>query len=339
MLVTIIISVYNMEKYLKECVDSVLNQTYKAIEIILVDDGSKDNSKTMCDQYANKFDNISVIHKKNEGLGISRNRGLEYANGDFILFLDSDDYIDNDMIEKLVNMAKKYDLDVVKSGFRRVDDNHNKLSTTQYSSELFEKDGIIDKFLPRLIGSSPEKKDSIEMSVCATLYKTSIIKEKKLTFVSEREIISEDIIFNIDFCKLAKKAYLLDYVGYNYRFNPKSLTRSYKENRFERSKELYFEIAKRLKEMGYGHDVYDRLSRIFFVYLKTCLHQEKKKISNKKTKDILNTISNFTNDDLVANLVSKYPITKTGFKQKLFLTLVKNKMNVLILILINLNLI
>ena len=112
-LISVIIPVYNVEQYLKQCVDSILSQTYKNIEIILVDDGSSDSSGIICDEYAHKHGNIKVIHKKNAGLSEARNSGLVVANGSYIAFIDSDDWISNDNFEKMITEIKKQDSDFV----------------------------------------------------------------------------------------------------------------------------------------------------------------------------------------------------------------------------------
>lgn len=116
--VSIIVPVYNVEKYLDRCMQSLLGQTLKELEIILVDDGSPDNSPALCDNYESASDNlhwpiIKVIHKINEGLGFARNSGLEIATGEYIAFLDSDDFVDVNMYEQLYLKAKAKDIDVV----------------------------------------------------------------------------------------------------------------------------------------------------------------------------------------------------------------------------------
>ena len=98
---SVVLPIYNVEKYLNRCLDSVMNQTYKKLEIILVDDGSPDNSPQMCDNWAKVDDRIKVVHKKNAGLGEARNSGLDVATGDYIVFFDSDDYIDTRLFEEL----------------------------------------------------------------------------------------------------------------------------------------------------------------------------------------------------------------------------------------------
>ena len=114
---SIIVPVYKVEKYLRKCVDSILAQTFRDFELILVDDGSPDNCGAICDEYATKDDRVKVLHKENGGLSDARNKGLSVATGEYVGFVDSDDYIENDMYETLVNNIKKYDADVSICGF------------------------------------------------------------------------------------------------------------------------------------------------------------------------------------------------------------------------------
>ena len=116
-LLTVIVPVYNVERYLVQCVDSIINQTYKELEIILVDDGSTDASGRICDEYATKDQRIKVIHKVNGGLVSARKAGLTVANGNFIAFVDSDDWIDADMYEQLLGEMIQSDSDILASGF------------------------------------------------------------------------------------------------------------------------------------------------------------------------------------------------------------------------------
>ncbi|MGM9978893.1 MAG: glycosyltransferase family 2 protein [Clostridium sp.] len=111
-LISVIVPVYNVEKYLSKCIQSIINQTYKNLEIILIDDGSQDNSSKLCDEYSLKDSRISVIHKKNGGLSSARNVGLSNANGDYITFIDSDDWIDQNMISTLFNIINQEKSDI-----------------------------------------------------------------------------------------------------------------------------------------------------------------------------------------------------------------------------------
>ena len=115
--VSIVVPIYNVEKYLRQCLDSIVNQTLKDIEIICVDDGSKDSSPEIIEEYVKKDSRVKVITKENSGYGNSMNRGFDMATGEYIGIVESDDYADPDMFEKLYDIAKKNDLDIVKSGF------------------------------------------------------------------------------------------------------------------------------------------------------------------------------------------------------------------------------
>ena len=205
-LVSVIVPVYNVEKYLRQCLDSLLEQTYKNIEVVMVDDGSKDSSGKICDEYAKKYENFYAVHKENAGLGMARNTGFEHINGEYVTFLDSDDYLENDCIEILYNTLLKQQVDMCKGGFKRVIDSGEVVSKREYQNELFKGDCAKMELLPRMIGSSPSRHDSVEMCVCGAIYKTSLIKKYNLQFPSERELISEDLVFNIDYMQHAPSA-------------------------------------------------------------------------------------------------------------------------------------
>lgn len=129
-IISIIIPVYNAEKYLKRCINSIILQTYKDLEIILINDGSEDNSSKICDEYACIDNRIKVIHKENGGPSLAREAGVKIATGEYIAFVDADDYIDFDMFEILVNEAEK-GLDIVQCGFRKVSPNGEVLETIE----------------------------------------------------------------------------------------------------------------------------------------------------------------------------------------------------------------
>lgn len=125
--ISIIIPIYNAEKYIKRCIDSVINQTYKNLQIILVDDGSKDNSAIICDEYAKQDERITVIHKINEGVSKARNTGINEISGDYVLFVDADDWLEDTMCEKLIAKAKENDSDIVVCEYNNYYENDDKL--------------------------------------------------------------------------------------------------------------------------------------------------------------------------------------------------------------------
>lgn len=142
-LITIVVPIYNVEPYLKKSIDSIINQTYQNLEIILVDDGSPDNSGKICDEYAKKDNRIKVIHKENGGLSSARNAGIDMAKGKYISFVDSDDYISNDYIEYMYNILKKYNVKMstcetqVIYGNENIKEKEKNVVTLLDKSELF----------------------------------------------------------------------------------------------------------------------------------------------------------------------------------------------------------
>ena len=198
-MISVIVPVYNVETYLKECLDSLLAQTCEDLEVIMVDDGSTDSSGRVCEEYAACYDHFHVIHKENQGLGMARNTGLQYVTGDYVTFLDSDDYLAPDCLERLYETLEAEQADYCKCGFKRVNNEKQVLYTVHYQDEVFSGRDAGRVLLPRLIGSAPHKKDGIEPSVWGTLFAVKHIKDHNIQFPSERELISEDIAFHIEY--------------------------------------------------------------------------------------------------------------------------------------------
>lgn len=134
-LVSIIVPVYNVEKYLRRCIDSIINQTYRNIEIIIIDDGSTDNSGKICDEYAKRDNRIKIIHQQNKGVSSTRNNGIEHANGKYITFVDSDDFIERKMIETIYNKIICENADIVICGVKSIDENNNVINQSINTKE------------------------------------------------------------------------------------------------------------------------------------------------------------------------------------------------------------
>lgn len=229
--ISIIVPVYNTEKYLNQCIKSILCQTYQNIEIILVDDESPDNCGRVCDDYAKIDDRIIVIHQKNTGVSGARNSGLEVASGNYIGFVDSDDWIGREMYEVMLNLSLKYDLDIVECS----------VNETDFEIE-FKNPKIDVKFenpfeaLERIIKNS-------DFSVWRRLYKKESIKDTR--FLLNRT--SEDVYFTLEnIVKIDKMGYY-DFPFYNYRSNPTGITKSrYNFKRFDDSISASLFLEKKL---------------------------------------------------------------------------------------------
>ena len=137
--ISVIVPIYNVEQYLRKCIDSIINQTYKNLEIILVDDGSWDNSPRICDEYAKRDNRIKVIHKKNGGLADARNTGLKMITGNYISFIDSDDYIEKTMYEKMIKVILKYNADIIECNLNYKYGNQLITMTEGYKTQEFNR--------------------------------------------------------------------------------------------------------------------------------------------------------------------------------------------------------
>lgn len=337
-LITVIVPVYNVEKYLEQCVKSLINQTYNNLEIILVNDASTDSSGSLCDELAKLDNRIKVIHKKNEGLGFARNSGMEVMSGKYVTFIDSDDYADLDLIEQLYSQLKQSKADTCIGGFKRVRDSGEIIFKEEYEKIVYYDSEVKNNLLIRMLGSSPEKSDAVRMSVWNVLYSVDIIKNNDLKFPSEREFISEDIIFNINYYEYSRKVVVIDTSAYNYRVNAQSLTGKYKPDRFEKCKILYNEVLKRIETVYEDDIAIYRLQRQFFVNVRGCIKQEGSKISNKSFIDSIISITDICKDSLIQDIILKYPIKKIKIKQRVFLYLIKYKLSFLLYVLVQLKL-
>lgn len=223
MTVSIIVPVYKAEKYLERCIESLLNQTYTNIEVILVNDGSPDRCPLICDNYKLKDNRIRVIHSENNGQSIARNRGIDISTGEYICFVDADDVLVNNAIESLILLVNKNNYDIVCGNYYIVKDQKNKLPKASYSF------GEINKY-----GTKEEKKrydlfktSSLFGYVWGKLYKSSFIHENKLRFQESKDIFMEDALFNLKAFSYQPK-YLLtnDIVYYYYIYNSSTSNKS-----------------------------------------------------------------------------------------------------------------
>ena len=188
--ISVVVPVYNVEMYLERCVESIRNQTLKELEIILVDDGSPDNSPAICDRYASVDSRVKVIHKENGGLGMACNSGLDVAAGEFIAFCDSDDWLDPTMYESMYEMAKKYDADMVFSGIRQVDENGHEYPMAEADElKIYVNRQEVESFAMDMIASAPSVRIErrVPMSAKIVLYSRCFLQNNGIRFESERQ--------------------------------------------------------------------------------------------------------------------------------------------------------
>ena len=211
-LISIILPVYNSEKYISECLTSILASTHKGLEVIIINDGSTDHTLDICEKFKSIDDRIRILTQQNQGVSAARNTGIKVANGNYIAFVDSDDQIDSTMYQILLKNILEYKADVSICNYRNIDESGNHLNNRVYSNKLMQLDN--KKYLKNI--------NNLRMYqgfLWNKLYKKEVLFEKDF---DTGIYILEDLLYN---CEIAKKRYNFVYQDtalYNYRINPNS---------------------------------------------------------------------------------------------------------------------
>lgn len=320
--VSIVVPIYNVEKYLVRCMDSLRNQTIKDIEIIMVDDGSPDRCPQMCDEYAKSDGRIKVIHKKNAGLGYARNSGFEVATGEYVAFVDSDDFVDVRMYETLYHIAAEKKCDVVFCGFVKEFAQGVFQSVSECSEYIEYKKNEIRQLIPDFIASSPYEKSEYkhDMSVWHSIYRRDIILKNNIKFISERDYASEDIPFQIDFLSHCEKVGFIPDLLYTYCYNNGSLTKRVSIEKFEKIKALYHLLKDKSKD-------YDsnglRAQRLFIGYVRAMIRTEMRAVVASKEKH--NFIKRLLADDIWKEIKQTYKLEYLPMHQRIILWAIYHK--------------
>lgn len=267
-LVSVIVPVYNAEKYLKKCIQSIVNQSLNNIEIIIIDDGSIDNSKDIIKSFEEKDIRIKVLYQENSGVSSARNNGINNATGKYIGFVDSDDYIDLEMYESMYSKAEEFDADIVVCNVRDVFEDKENISLKLEEGLINIKDIKPKNFLK-------DKYFSLGSAVWHKIFKKSFIVENNIKFINYSEVSSEDTIFNLQAMLKAKNIYCIDKPFYNYIIRENSLTKSNlaKENMIYRCKNTVDIINKYCEENNIDVDKFVYYMTYFqFINLLSYVH-------------------------------------------------------------------
>ena len=258
-LVSIIVPVYNVsEKYIKKCIESLIYQTMKEIEIIIVDDGSTDNSGELCDMYAKKDNRIKVIHKKNGGASSARNIGLKIITGKWLMFLDADDWVDDNTLDYAVNYSDNNDADILAWNHYYETSRGRVKRDEIYPSPLIRCNSNFDDIkMLELDTIAPEYNKRINnisvgavRGVWAKLYKTELIKKNKILF-NENLVISEDAFFNLCCFQKANKVIMINQYFNHYRLDQSSAMRRYHNNICDVNRNILDSFYSCLYKKGY----------------------------------------------------------------------------------------
>lgn len=284
-MISVIVPIYNVEKYLSKCIESIINQTYKDLEIILVDDGSTDSSGKICDEFATKDNRIKVIHKNNGGVSSARNQGLDKANGDYIAFVDSDDYIEKDMYEKMINIINKYGVDIVSCNYNHVNGKIEPFFSLDKDEYIDNKTELIEKIF---------QYKNYDMILFNKLYKKYIWNNIRFPIGIN---LAEDLMMLYPTINLANKFYCMKEALYNKMNRDNGLTNSTKIEDYINNVIGYEEFLIKVKQnklLDYERilvSCYDGLFRHYkhlldYIYIYNNLEYEKlkKEIENKLIK-------------------------------------------------------
>lgn len=327
-LVSVVVPVYNVEQYLDRCVKSIVSQTYSNLEILLIDDGSPDNCPHKCDEWANRDSRIRVVHKINAGLGMARNTGIDHSNGEYICFIDSDDYIAPHTIEKAFHLAKANNADVVSYGYCTVDKDGKIVREFKPSTDknVYSGEDVLEYILPNMLAPNCSAKNATNlwMSMCGGLYSSACIENANWRMVSERQIISEDTYSLLKLYGSVDRVVVYSECCYFYCENESSLTHVFKKDRFSRIKIFYDECVNAAIELAYSEKIMNYLA---YPYLSNTIAALKMIVqsdlsSNEKREEF----SKIVNDAHLQKVLKKYDMSEDSFNRKLLFRLLKNKM-------------
>ena len=325
--VSIIVPCWGVEKYLDRCVESLVNQTLKDIEIILVDDESPDRVPEMCDEWAKKDSRIKVIHKKNGGLGMACNSGLEVANSEYVAFCDSDDWVDSNMYDIMYETAINNGCDAVFSGIKDVTidgspiRNRVRFSKTKIIDSTMMKDVLLDFIAPKP-GVKSER--AYEASAKVVLYRKQLLESQRIRFVSEREIASEDQIFNLCVLASSTKVLFLPKAFYNYRVNQNSITHSVNQRKWEAIKGMYNHFLIKCKSFEIKGDYKQRCQRVFLGSVRVLIVQILR--SDMATEEKNRFVGTIWNDAVCREVLNEYPISYMHLPQRFFTICLKHRL-------------
>ena len=321
--VSIIVPMYGVEKYVGQCIDSLLNQTLQEIEIILVDDGSPDRSGEIADEYAKKDGRIKVVHQKNSGLGPARNTGIRVATGDYIGFVDSDDWANHQMFARLYEAAVKNNADIVVSG--HCDFTNGVITKTKIhplEGQTLNSSEQIMEIRKNLYGHKLDDDvvEAFPMSVWIAIYRREIFIDNKIEF---KEILSEDIIFNLSAYKHANVITFTGDTDYCYRKDEQpSITQTFSEKKLLRYQDFLNVLAKMALEED-DKDCVIRAKRTAIDYCR--LYVGIVRNSNASFKEKKEYIKIFANTKEIRKCWEGYPIKALPLQQRIFHNMIEKE--------------
>lgn len=317
--ISIIIPCYNVQNYIEQCLDSIINQTYSNLEMICINDGSTDNTLDLLQKYERQDPRIKILNQQNKGLSESRNVGVDAAVGQYIMFVDSDDWIDESLITEVLTPDLEADLYCC---------SYNRVFRNKMLPRVLNLSGscTAEHLQKRIVGlsgeelSDPSQADSI-VTAWGKIYKTQIIKNNKIKFIDTKKIGTEDALFNIQYLNFAEKVYVKDKPLYFYRrSNVSSLTSNYKPRLFSQWKYLYNLIGQEISNKNI--DFKEALNnRICLGVLNLSLNE----MNNSSFVDRYKNIKLILRDEIYKDSFDHFRLNYLPLHWKMFYFLAKKK--------------
>lgn len=310
--ISVIVPIYDAEIYLEQCVDSILNQTFKDLDIILVDDGSKDHSGAMCDSYGKQDERVQVVHKENGGLVSARKAGFQVAKGEYIAFVDADDWLEPDMYEKLINIVTTTQAQIICSNYVREDSGIQTFVKNQMKSGLYEEHNIENQMIPNMICFENYFFDfGINPVVWCKLFQRETIG-KALEVMDNHISYGEDVCLSFMAILNAKSVYIDEKCfGYHYRIIENSMSHEFSEKFYDRVYYLYDFLKEHVggkredvcRQLRY-YFVWNIYNGIFREFSKQC-DFDKKKRKQDLVKHLTNDTVKSAIDDSTQSIMPK----------------------------------
>lgn len=253
--VSLIIPIYNSQDYVARCLDSLLKQTLEDIEIVCVNDGSTDKSLEILEEYSKKYPKIKVYSKENGGCGSARNMGIDNAKGEYIEFVDSDDILEQDAVEKMYNQAKKYNSDLVVCGMHRIDEQNGKLLTTDMMNVKLENINVEKDGLDNLLFINP--------GPCNKLHKKSIFKVARFPKIP----VVDDLMLTLQYIPYIKNISFVKEPLYKYKVRKESGINTVEYSTYEQMKDMFIQRKKEYINMGLGQEYLDYIDKMAYIHV------------------------------------------------------------------------
>lgn len=329
MRISFVVPVYNASKYLDSCVCSILNQSYADIELLLVDDGSTDGSQGLCDQYAQKDERVRVFHKENGGVHTARNLGLQKASGEYVMFIDADDWIDTDIAQVAAEILTANLVDVLRGSYvREYEDHSAEKKNTFVSKQLCTGQACREVFRQTLglIGQEMKYLENFNFlaSTCTCVFRKKLLMEQKILFESREKYGSfEDGLFNLNVMAHAESFLYIDRCFYHYRkTNADACTAGYRNDFLNKQLFLFerlFKLAEQQSEPEFWEAYYNRVS---FSVLELCLNAVR---SNHSVKMQHQEIKSIVNSSLHKTALDKLDLRLLGIKWMVYYFFAKHR--------------